>query len=65
MTLETAVLLLALAAAGIVLAFRCLRKTPKLRIFFLALLALTALVLAGYIGLTLILVSAAANRPPA
>ena len=41
MTLGTAVLLLALAVAGIVL------------------------VLVGYIGLTLILVDAARNRPPA
>lgn len=32
MTLGTAVLLLALAVAGIVLAFRCLRKKSKLRI---------------------------------
>ena len=41
MTLGTAILLLALAVAGIVL------------------------VLAGYIGLTLILVDAARNQPPA
>ena len=37
MTLGTAVLLLALAVAGIVLAFRYLRKKPKLRIICLVL----------------------------
>ena len=65
MTLGTAVFLLALAVAGIVLAFRYLRKRPKLRIICLVLLSLTVLVLAGYIGLTLILVYAVRNRPPA
>ena len=65
MTLGLAVLLLAVALAGIVLAFRYLRKRPKLRIICLVLLSLTVLVLAGYIGLTLILVDAARNRPPA
>ena len=65
MTLGTAVFLLALAVAGIVPAFRYLRKRPKLRIICLVLLSLTVLVLAGYIGLTLILVDAARNRPPA
>ena len=65
MTLGTAVLLLVLAVAGIVLAFRYLRKKPKLRILCLVLLSLIVLVLAGYIGLTLILVDAVRNRPPA
>ena len=65
MTLGTAVFLLALAGAGIVLAFRYLRNMPKLRIICLVLLSLTVLVLAGYIGLTLILVDAVRNRPPA
>lgn len=65
MTLGTAVFLLALAVAGIVLAFRYLRKRPKLRIICLVLLSMTVLVLAGYIGLTLILVDAVRNRPPA
>ena len=65
MTLGTAVFLPALAAAGIVLAFRYLRNMPKLRIICLVLLSLTVLVLAGYIGLTLILVDAVRNRPPA
>ena len=65
MTLGTAVFLLALAVAGIVLAFRYLRNRPKLRIICLVLLSLTVLVLVGYIGLTLILVEAARNQPPA
>ncbi|MGM9566367.1 hypothetical protein [Evtepia sp.] len=64
MTLGTAVLLLALAVAGIVLAFRCLRKKSKLRIVCLILLSLIVLVLAGYIGLTLIFVDAVSHQPP-
>ena len=46
MTLGTAVFLLALAVAGIVLAFRYLRNRPKLRIICLVLLSMTVLVLA-------------------
>ena len=65
MTLGTAAVLLALAVAGIVLAFRYLRKKPKLRIICLVLLSLIALVLAGYIGLTAIFVDAVRNQPPA
>lgn len=65
MTLGTAAFLLALAVAGIVPAFRYLRKRPKLRIICLVLLSMIVLVLVGYIGLTLILVDAARNRPPA
>ena len=64
MTLGTAAVLLALAVAGIVLAFRYLRKKPKLRIICLVLLSLIVLVLAGYIGLTLILVDAVSHQPP-
>ena len=65
MTLEMAVLLLVVAAAGIVLVYRYLREKPKLRIICLVLLSLIVLVLAGYIGLTLIFVDAAGNQPPA
>ena len=65
MTLGTAAVLLALAVAGIVLAFRYLRKKPKLRIICLVLLSLIVLVLAGYIGLTAIFVDAVRNQPPA
>ena len=65
MTLGTAVLLLALAVAGIVLAFRYLRKKPKLRLICLVLLSLIVLALAGYIGLTAIFIDAIRNQPPA
>ena len=65
MTLGTAVLLLVLAVAGIVLAVRYLRNKPKLRVICLVLLALIALILVGYIGLTLIFVDAVRNQPPA
>ena len=64
MTLETAVILLILAVAGIVLTFKFLRKKPKLRIICLVLLSLIALVLAGYIGLTLLFVYAVSHQPP-
>ena len=59
-----AVFLLALAVAGIVLAVRYLRKKPILRIICLVLLSLIVLILAGYIGLTLIFVDALSHQPP-
>ena len=65
MTLGMAVLRLVVAVAGIVLAFRYLRKKPKLRIICLVLLSLIVLVLAGYIALTLIFVDAVSHQPPA
>ena len=65
MTLETAVFLLVLAVAGIVLAFRYLRKKPKLRIICLVLLSLIVLVLAVYIGLIFLLLDAIRHQPPA
>ena len=65
MTLGTAAVLLALAVAGIVLAFRYLRKKPKLRIICLVLLSLIVLVLAGSLGLTALFLDAARNQPPA
>ena len=65
MTLGMAVLLLVVAVAGIVLVYRYLREKPKLRIVCLVLLSLIALVLAGYIGLTLVFVGAASNQTPA
>ena len=65
MTLDMAILLLVVAGAGIVLAYRYLRKKPKLRIACIVLLSLIALVLAGYIGLTAIFVDAVRNQPPA
>lgn len=65
MTLEMAVLLLVVAAAGIVLVYRYLREKPKLRVVCIVLLSLIALALAGYIGLTLLFVDAVRNQPPA
>ena len=65
MTLEMAVLLLVVAAAGIVLVYRYLREKPKLRIICLVLLSLIVLVLAGYIALTLIFVDTVSHQPPA
>ena len=65
MTLLIASVLLVLAVTGIVLVLRYLREKPKLRIICLVLLSLVVLVLAGYIGLTLILVDAVRNQPPA
>ena len=65
MTLGMAVLLLVVAAAGIVLVFRYLREKPKPRIICLVLLSLVALVLVGYIGLTALFLDAAWNQLPA
>ena len=65
MTLETAVILLILAVAGLVLTFKFLRKKPKLRIICVVLLSSIALILAGYIGLTSIFIDAVSNQPPA
>ncbi|GEM_PF-3144875 len=65
MTLGLAVLLLAVALAGIVLAFRYLREKRNLRILCLVLLSLIALVLVGYIGLNALFLDAARNQPPA
>ena len=65
MTLEMAVLLLVVAAAGIVLVYRYLREKPKLRIACIVLLSLIALALSCYIGLTLIFIDAVQNQPPA
>lgn len=64
MTLGTAILLLAVAIIGIALTCKCLRNKRALRIICIVLLSLIALVLAGYIGLTLIFVDAVRNQPP-
>jgi len=64
MTLGMAVLLLALAVAGIVLAVRYLRKKPILRIICLVLLSVVVLLLVVYIGLVLIFLDAIRNQPP-
>ena len=64
MTLETAVILLVLAVAGIVLAINFLRKKPKLRIICIVLLSIIVLLLAVYIGLAVIFIDAIQNQPP-
>ena len=64
MTLGTAIILLVLAVAGIVLVFKFLRKNPKLRIICLVLLSAIVLILVVYIGLTAILIYAVQNQPP-
>ena len=65
MTLGTAILVLALALAGIALARRFLREKRKTRIVCIVLLTLIALFCAVYIGLTLFFVDAVRNQPPA
>ena len=64
MTLGTAILLLAVAIIGIVLTCKCLRNKRALRIICIVLLSLIALVLAGYIGLTVFFVDAVSRQPP-
>lgn len=64
MTLGTAILLLAVAIIGIVLTCKCLRNKRSLRIICIVLLSLIALVLAGYIGLTIFFVDAVSRQPP-
>ena len=65
MTLGPAILLLAVAIIGIVLTCKCLRNQRALRIICIVLLSLIVLALAGYVGLTLILVDAVRYQPPA
>ena len=65
MTLDIAILLLMLAAIGIVLTLRFLLKRPKLRMVLLVLLCMIAVALAGYIVLTLYFVDAVRHQPPA
>lgn len=64
MTLGTAILLLAAATIGIVLNCKFLRNKRPLHIIFIVLLSLIALVLAGYIGLTVFFVDAVSRQPP-
>lgn len=65
MTLGTAVLVLVLALIGIELAHKYMREKRKERIICVVLLSLLALACVAYIGLTLILVDAVRNQPPA
>lgn len=64
MTLGTAVLLLAVTVAGFILNWKYLRKKRILCIVCTVFLALAALALIGYIGLTMVFVDAVQNRPP-
>ena len=63
MTLGTAVILLLLAAAGIVASCLWLRQ-KILRVVLVVVLGLAALALIGYIGLTLLFVGAVSHQPP-
>lgn len=65
MTLETAVLLLLCAAAGIAACGILLRGGKTLRTVLIALLSLLALAPAAYIALTLLFVDAVQSQPPA
>ena len=65
MTLGTAALLLAVAVIGIMLTGQSLRERRTLRFACIVRLSLVALVLACYIGLTLIFIDAVQNQPPA
>ena len=60
-----AVLLFLLAVAGIVLSAVCLRRKKALRVACIVVCSLAAAALAAYIGLTLVLVDAVQNQPPA
>ena len=62
MELWAAVLLLALALVGLVLSVTCLRRRRTLRIVCIVLCALAAVLLAGYIGLTALLLDAASRK---
>lgn len=64
MTLETALILFVLAAAGLWLTFKYMRNKPKLRIICLVLLSLIALALLGYIAASAILIDAIRHQPP-
>lgn len=64
MTLGTAVLLLAIAVVGIVLARKYLCERRALRVVCLVLLSLLVLFCVGYIGLTVFFVNAVNQQPP-
>lgn len=65
MRLWVAVVLLILSVAGILCSARGLRHKKVLRITCMTCCILMAIALAGYIGLTAILLDAARNKPPA
>lgn len=65
MRFSVAVFLFLLAIAGIVLSAVCLRRKKALRVVCIVICSLAAAALAAYIGLTLLLVYAVQNQPPA
>ena len=65
MPLWLAVVLLLLALGGIVLGCRYLRHDRSIRVLCIVVCALVALACAVYIGLTVLLVAAVQDRPPA
>ena len=65
MPLWLAVVLLLLALGGIVLCRRYLRHDRSAQVLCLVVCALVVLACAVYIGLTVLLVAAVQNRPPA
>lgn len=64
MPLWMAVILLMLAAAGIIMSCRLIPKGSKARTPCIIICALLALACAAYIGLTLLFVDAVSNQPP-
>ena len=64
MPLWMAVILLMLAAAGIIMSCRLIPKGSKARTPCIIVCALLALACAAYIGLTLLFVDAVSNQPP-
>ncbi len=65
MPLWLAAVLLALAASGIVLCRKYLRRNKTVRILCILLCSLLALACIVYIGLTLLFVGAVQSQPPA
>lgn len=65
MPLWLAVVLLLLALGGIVLCRRYLRHDRSAQVLCIVVCALVVLACAVYIGLTVLLVAAVQNRPPA
>ncbi len=65
MTFGNAVLLLVLSLAGLFAAARLIKQNRALRLALIILLSFTALALVCYIGLTVLFLDAARNKPPA
>ena len=65
MPLWLAAVLLVLAAAGLVLSCRLLRRGSAVRVICIAVCALAVLACACYLALTLLFVDAVRSQPPA